>query len=460
MLGIGGLVSTGMQAELTPRGVLGSRLKRWYFENYTPGTWTDNIYGDQIIENVNGSGNITPGNRTAIEMNLLMNAGGGNFNTGLPTVYGTGTYIFFCCLKCYGTTNDGQVILRTSNDTFALNADLSGVDQFWSFGAKSNSALSDNVWHTVIAYCHTTSTAGGTVKLYVDGVLQTLTASGAFGKDWTRAFTNWEWGTHSGTQGFNGSISSVGFAYTPFDFSATEIQNLHLSLLNIISPMAFPPGDPSSLSLTLWAKGSYAGAGTWASNSSAGTSGGQSLTEGTTFPDAGSFRNGYNPALFVAANSDKLSYSLTADNTISTSAYTISMLIKPVSSASTPSIIGDSGGVFGVSFTTSGITLFHTDGGGTKNSTTTLGTGAWASVDCRFDGAQISTRVNGGAWTNTAAGTLNSITGNALKVGVNSAGTAFYDGNIMELIVSNTSLSDTQLNNIRAYYNYHYGLSV
>jgi hypothetical protein len=224
--------------------------------------------------------------------------------------------------------------------------------------------------------------------------------------------------------------------------------------------------NPTQLTLTGYYRGNYTGS-PWAGTASAGTSGSHSIAAGTT-PSTGVALNGITPALFVAASSQSLrDLTFTMEAYVSTTAYTISCLIKPVTAQAhganpfnNPSIFGENGGNIGLEYSDSGAQLFHLTGGIYKIVTVALPTGSWALVDSKYDGVNIQIRVNGGAWQSLAAGSLTDPTGLAIRVGMNFNATAFLDSNVMEILVSNTAISDANLAVYKSYINTTYGLAL
>lgn len=229
--------------------------------------------------------------------------------------------------------------------------------------------------------------------------------------------------------------------------------------------------DPATLSLTGWWRGSYSGS-PWSGNASAGSSSGRSLSAENS-PDVGSPQGGFTSAFFVDSNNDRLTTGLgvSADNLVSLTAYTISMLIKPGAGLnsiqspvySNPTIIADNGSTFGVVCGLDApctVRFYHYDTSH-KSTSVSVSDAAWSAVDCRFNGSQISVRVNGGAWSSVAAGTLSSaVNGQEVRVGCSADFNFYFDGDVMELLVSDAALSDATLDGVRAYYAGRYGVAV
>lgn len=85
--------------------------------------------------------------------------------------------------------------------------------------------------------------------------------------------------------------------------------------------------------------------------------------------------------------------------------------------------------------------------------------GAWSLVQARFDGAMLMIRVNGGAWASSTANAIQVTTG-TLNVGVNYTKTLFFNGQILELMLSPLALPDAAFEGIRGYAMTRYGLTL
>ena len=224
--------------------------------------------------------------------------------------------------------------------------------------------------------------------------------------------------------------------------------------------------DPTTLSLTGYWRGSYSGS-PWNGTASAGASSGRNLVTLVGAPSTGTALNGYTPASFNGTSQALQDNTNTIDNYISSTAYTVQLLLKPSSAVATtgtvysdPQLVCESGQNWGIAYTTDGITLYHWDGTSLKTVNVALGTGSWAVVDAKYDGTNIKVRVNGGAWSSTAANSLTGFTGNTMYMGVDAALDAFYAGLIEECLVSDTALSDATLDGTRAWFDSRYGLSL
>lgn len=91
---------------------------------------------------------------------------------------------------------------------------------------------------------------------------------------------------------------------------------------------------------------------------------------------------------------------------------------------------------------------------GPYSATATIsGTNTWAFVQGRHDGVNLQLRVNGGAWSTTAAPPAN-LGGGILYLGYG------FKGLIAECAFAKVWFSDTVLNNVRTYINTRYALAV
>src|SRR5258708_4584134 len=129
-----------------------------------------------------------------------------------------------------------------------------------------------------------------------------------------------------------------------------------------------PAFTPAELNLTSWVR-EYPGTLPWDGIASAGSSGGgaHDWTTGTA-PSAGAVLNGHDIASFNGTTQSAAAET-SADAYLSTSAYTIVLLVKPTAPGVTsgtdindPPLIGDTAGNFGITYTTSGVKLVQYDG--------------------------------------------------------------------------------------------------
>lgn len=226
--------------------------------------------------------------------------------------------------------------------------------------------------------------------------------------------------------------------------------------------------DPTTLPLTAYFK--MFGTAPWAGTASAGTSGSRTLSAVSgSDPVAGDALNGINAATFDKdAGTPQYLRDATdlLDVYLSSTAYTVSVLIKPVTAPSAganpynnASVFGENQGNFGLEYSDAGIELFHYSGS-YKTVAVALPTGSWALVDAKYDGTDIKIRVNGGAWTSLAAGSLTIAGSSQVRVGRNFS-TVYLDASIMELLVSDTEISDADLDSYRTdYVDPTYGLAL
>ncbi len=223
-----------------------------------------------------------------------------------------------------------------------------------------------------------------------------------------------------------------------------------------------PTFDPTTLSLTGYWKNFSASP--WVGTASAGASGGRTLSAvGGSDPTLVSGAAHFDPTAGTPQ------YLRDGTNTmgvyITSTAYTVSCLIKPNTAGAAganpynnPSIFGEVGGNFGVEYSTGGVELFHYSGT-YKVVATALATGTIVLVDAKYDGVNIKIRVNGGSWTSLAAGAL-SVDNSQVRVGRNFA-SVFLAADILELLVSDTAISDGNLNSYRTgWINPTYGLAL
>lgn len=222
--------------------------------------------------------------------------------------------------------------------------------------------------------------------------------------------------------------------------------------------------DPATLSLSGWWRTNYGGS-PWTGNASAGASNGRSLTEATNPPTGGTAVNGLTPALFNGTT-NQLSTALTI-NDFGPSAISIVALVKMVALAADdagmdvqPKIFCDTGSYLNLLVETSGVRFGFYNGGIKQTADVAISTGVWTMVRAKWDGTNLFCATNANAFAvGVASGAPDVLTG-TMNVGRNYNATSFLSGNIAELMVSSTALSDANFNNIRSYFNARYALAL
>lgn len=203
----------------------------------------------------------------------------------------------------------------------------------------------------------------------------------------------------------------------------------------------------------------------WQGAATEGLSGTRAATEGTNPPVVGGLANGY-----AAANFNGTSQLLALDGTVANyfgptpTAFTVSAVFRadtldaPLTYAFEDSIIiGDDGGIWGISASTSGLKFWSTDASGVYFDTgilATITTGTKYCVQARFDGSNIQARVDGGAWSTPVAvsGFYGPGTSNVARIGWGySGGGLYHDGDIWEARLADFAISDT---NAAAFWTY------
>lgn len=222
--------------------------------------------------------------------------------------------------------------------------------------------------------------------------------------------------------------------------------------------------SPAQLTLTGWWRASYGGSGSWVGTASVGSSGSNNLTLGNA-PGSGTAVNGFNPADFNGSSS-AFNGPGTLDMLINNNAGSILILLNAdtagTANAGAPqnetALIQDSNNKLILSFSTAGTRVTLNDGA-LKQHTFACATGGWHLLQAKWDGSNLQARLDSGSFSSTAAGNVNTVAGST-QVGINSTGTAFFDGKILEIITAETAFSDDTFNRLKAYVNARYALSL
>lgn len=225
---------------------------------------------------------------------------------------------------------------------------------------------------------------------------------------------------------------------------------------------------PTTLNLTGWWRANYGGPRRdWLGMKSLGPSLQRPLIAGATqVPSVGTvIGNMFHPARFDGVD-DRLTTTVNTTALLGSSAWTMVALVSPElasaaasSPTAEPAILSCSSGSAGLSFSTSGVTAFHSTGSGVSKVTVAAGVGSWQLLQARYNGAAIQLRINGGAWSSVAAPAA-ALAGASMRLGLNASGSLAFKGSIAELMTSPDALSDSQLNAVRAYASIRYGLAL
>jgi hypothetical protein len=226
-------------------------------------------------------------------------------------------------------------------------------------------------------------------------------------------------------------------------------------------------GDfPSTLALTGWWRADWA-TSPWVGTASAGTSGSHDLTTLGADPGVGTAVNGYDPASLNGSTQALQGAALSSF--ISAGAWSFEFLIKansavfdpgPGTRYGLPNIASDSGAYFVIAFSASGVSLEMADGINPASTlTVACGTGAWHLVRVWYDGTDLWLQVDNATASSETYGNLGSLAG-TLQIGRNYDGTAFFDGEILEILTADSVISDPDAASISTYLETRYALTL
>lgn len=224
--------------------------------------------------------------------------------------------------------------------------------------------------------------------------------------------------------------------------------------------------DRSTLALTRWHKGSFSGA-PWVGSASAGVSASHNLSTGGANPSVGSpLVNGFAPCQFDGVN-DFLVGTVVSSG-FSVSAFSGWDLIYFATAAADPGAgnrrqapaVWDDGGQAQIQMNVhaGGVTVAYAGGSDVAEVTVACSTNAWHLVQYYYNGTALFVRVDSGAWTSVATTPRESFTG-TFRCGINFLGT-YWAGSILESAKTNTTLSTTNFDEVKAAINSVYALSL
>ncbi len=220
---------------------------------------------------------------------------------------------------------------------------------------------------------------------------------------------------------------------------------------------------PVGMSLTGWFR-DYGGASPWVGKASAGTSGSNNLTEATNPPNNGATLNGHTTANFDGTN-DRLSHATVntfLQNGSGASGSTIIALVSADTSSAAGKFLFSNGTVAGaiaLSYvTTTGWLVTDNIPAGSAQASERLPISGYNFIAIRWDGTNVSFKVNSKDWQTFAINGTQIGGANPMIVGADSAGANFFDGQLAELITSKTVMTNTEVDDIKAYMESYWGL--
>lgn len=229
--------------------------------------------------------------------------------------------------------------------------------------------------------------------------------------------------------------------------------------------------DPATLDLTAWHSGPYPGGLPWAGTASIGDSANQPerVIGGFNPPTAVAGLNGINAAHYTTAASiaSRLgSIPERLSDFISSTQYSFSLLARanllnaPAGNAyENACFLSQQNGnpAWGIGMCTSGVFVWHNNGGYPGSVPVPLTVGAFHLIDGRYGGGTIEMRVDRGAWvTGTLPAALN--LNDTMDVGKNSYNNASpTNADVLERWLSKGHMTDDDFNGWASWVNAKYG---
>lgn len=223
--------------------------------------------------------------------------------------------------------------------------------------------------------------------------------------------------------------------------------------------------DPSVLSLTAWWRANYTGS-PWAGTASAGSSGSRSLTDVGTAPAVGTAQNSKTPADFNGTSS-QLRTALTLANLVNANAGSFWFVARAdtaeaAQAAGSPFnnpglLMLNGSGYMGIGYASNGVCAFLYDGA-YREVTVAAATGAYFVAQGKFDGSTLKLRINGGTRSSVPAGSIADLTSTPILIGTSINQDHWFDGRILEIGVTNSTLTDTVEDNVYAAIRTTYGI--
>jgi hypothetical protein len=225
--------------------------------------------------------------------------------------------------------------------------------------------------------------------------------------------------------------------------------------------------DPAGIPWTLWQR-DYAppvfGGATWPGTASAGLSGARNMyqaSEGANSPVVGGTLNGHPYAHYDGA-SDILTCSASSDSVWGAAATTGFILFRAPAVVSDPgtndriALWADLVAPPEIAISSVGITTLFNDGA-IKHIDLTHIPNTWQLIRFRWDSSLLTSRITGSGWHSTAMGSA-LLAPTQDRSGCNVPTTLFFEGDIAEIMFTNTALSDAETDAVVAYLTARYGI--
>jgi hypothetical protein len=239
-------------------------------------------------------------------------------------------------------------------------------------------------------------------------------------------------------------------------------------LIDLIELGGAMPFDVSihRLPLTGWWRASYSGA-PWAGTPSGGTSGSHPAYVGTVAPSVGTAVNGLSPAHFNGSSNYLRDNVNPFATYISGTGYRCALLVNVGANAAPAAnayqdaaLVCDGGtGAWGIGVNSDEVRVYHAHTG----VYTTLAqpiTQGWHVIDVAYDGTTLSLSVDGNDAVTATVAALNGFGTDAFLIGANYDASAYFAGDIAEILVCDQPLTGISASAIKSYLEARYALDL
>ncbi len=224
--------------------------------------------------------------------------------------------------------------------------------------------------------------------------------------------------------------------------------------------------DLATLSLTAWWTDWVSTP--WVGKASAGTSANQNAISGGAPPGAGATQNGNTTADFDGTN-DALNCDDTLDTYVNVNASSGWVLFKADAADALgggnidtkPCFFACTAGAanYAIGYNDSGFCAGINDGV-EKSAVIAAATGTWNLGQWTHDGVNLRVRVNSQAWVSTACGSIAGGLAGTCQLGADIGAAETFDGLVASIGISDTVLTDVQLDLVKEALNADYGLAL
>jgi hypothetical protein len=116
-----------------------------------------------------------------------------------------------------------------------------------------------------------------------------------------------------------------------------------------------------------------------------------------------------------------------------------------------------------LAYSTGGLGIAHWDGSSWASAQTASSTANYHLAQAKYDGTFVYVRSDSGSWNSTTKANvagLSEASSPGVRIGANFNLSAFFDGRILEVMISQVAFADAVFDQIKSYMNTRYALAL